>query len=585
MCRALKLWMCVVLVASWEMAMFEDFEPFDEAGQVEGSEYDRPAKNRKQSRSVVIAKNGMVATSQPLAAQAGLDILKAGGNAVDAAIATNAMLGVVEPMSCGIGGDVFVIYWDAKTQKLYGLNGSGRSPYKLNRDEFKKKKLNFIPDEGPLGWSVPGCVDGWSTLHDRFGKQSMTDVLAPAIETAEGGFPVSEIIANSWAGGVESLAKWPDSAKTYLVDGKRAPRVGELFRLPKLAETYRKIASGGRDAFYRGDVAQQIVDFSQSNGGYFSLKDFEDHKSEWVEPVSTNYRGYDIWELPPNGQGIAALEMLNILEGYNLRKMGRQSGEYLHVLAEAKKLAFADRAKFYSDPAFNKLPVAELISKKYGDLQRRRINHDKAATNVPAGDPKLQHGDTVYVTVVDKDRNCCSFIQSNYYGFGSKVVPGDVGFVLQNRGALFSLEDDHLNRFEPHKRPFHTIIPAFATHKGKPFLCFGVMGGDMQPQGHVQVLVNIIDFQMNVQEAGDAARIRHAGSQTPTSRPMQDGGGVVAVESGIPIDAVRTLVEKGHKVARSIGSFGGYQAIRIDWKNGVLHGGTEVRKDGAAVGY
>ena len=560
---------------------FRDIVPED---QVQGAEYDRPAKNRHQSRSVVIARHGIVATSQPLAAQVGLEILQAGGNAADAAIAVNAMLGLVEPMSCGIGGDLFVIYWDAKTQKLYGLNASGRSPYALNRQVLRDKGLTEIPTSGPLPWSVPGCVDGWDKLRRRFGTMDFDRLLAPAVRYAEEGFPVSEIIGRSWSASVDSLSKWPDSKATYLPHG-RAPAVGELFRSPNLAASYRLIAKQGRDAFYKGSIAERIVAYSKSHGGYFSRKDFVDHTSDWVEPVSTRYRGYDVWELPPNGQGIAALEMLNILEGYDLKSMGRGSAEYLHLFVEAKKLAFADRAKFYADPDFGRLPVAELISKKYAARQRKRIDRHRAATDVPAGNPVLQTGDTVYLTVVDKDRNCCSFIQSNYYGFGSQIVPGDVGFVLQNRGALFALNEHHLNRLEPHKRPFHTIIPAFVTKQGKPWLCFGVMGGDMQPQGHVQILVDLIDFGMNVQEAGDAARIRHVGSQTPTGRPMDPRGGAVAVESGIPLEAIRKLQNKGHRVVRSVGSFGGYQAIRIDHVHGTLHGGSDPRKDGTAVGY
>ncbi len=345
---------------------------------------------------------------------------------------------------------------------------------------------------------------------------------------------MTEIIAGYWKGGEKSFADYPDSAATYLIDG-RAPREGDIFRNSKLARSYELIAAGGRDEFYRGSIARRIVEFSKANGGYFSMKDFADHKSTWVDPVSTSYRGYDVWELPPNGQGIAALEMLNVLEGYDIKGMGPHSPEYLHRFIEAKKLAFADRAKFYSDPDFNELPVKELISKSYAQRQRSRIDPAKAASDVEAGDPKLEHGDTVYLTVVDKDRNCCSFIQSNYFGFGSKVTPGDVGFVLQNRGALFALDEDHLNRLEPHKRPFHTIIPALVTKDGKPWLCFGVMGGDMQPQGHVQVLVNLIDFGMNVQAAGDAPRIRHIGSQQPTGKPA-DGSGTVNVESGVPED-------------------------------------------------
>lgn len=557
----------------------DSFQPQSTAGQ-----YDRPSGDPHQSRSTVIATNGMVATSHPLAANVGLDILKAGGNAVDAAIATNAMLGLVEPMSCGIGGDVFVIYWDNKTQKLYGLNGSGRSPYAINRKVFAEKNLTEIPLEGTLPWSVPGCVDGWFELHGRFGRKPMASILEPSIRYGREGFPVTEIIAGYWKGAVEKLSDFPDSAATYLMNGK-APTEGTVFRNPNLAKTYELLATKGRDEFYKGSIAQRIVAYSEANEGFFSMKDFQDHTSTWVEPVSASYRGYDIWELPPNGQGIAALQILNVLEGYDIKSMGRQSAEYLHLFTEAKKLAFADRAKFYSDMDFNKLPIAELISKKYADSQRKRIDLKKAAVDVPAGDPKLVNGDTVYLTVVDKDRNCCSFIQSNYYGFGSKVVPGDVGFVIQNRGALFALTDDHLNRLEPHKRPFHTIIPAMATKDGKPWLCFGVMGGDMQPQGHAQVLVNMIDFGLNVQAAGDAPRVRHVGSAQPTGKPMADAGGTLNVESGIPEAAVRGLLRKGHKIGRALGGFGGYQAIRIDHENGTIHGATEPRKDGAAIGY
>ena len=548
-----------------------------------GAGYDRPAKDRHQSRSVVIAANGMVASSQPLAVQAGIDVLKAGGNAIDAAIAVNAVLGVVEPMSCGVGGDLFAIVWDAKTEKLYGLNASGRSPFQLNREVFQEKGLDEIPVYGPLSWSVPGCVDGWEELRQRFGSKRYAEILAPAIRYAREGFPVSEIIGTGWRGSEDSLSRWADSAKTYLPDG-RAPGVGEMFRNPYLANTYEKIVEGGRDAFYRGAIAEEIVAFSEANGGYFSTRDFAEHTSTWVEPVSTNYRGYDVWELPPNGQGIAALQILNVLEAYDLKSLGHNSAEHLHLFIEAKKLAFEDRAKFYADPDFNELPTAELISKEYAERRRALIDPNRAALEVPAGDPKLAHGDTIYLTVVDKDRNCASFIQSNYYGFGSQVVPGDLGFALQNRGALFALDPDHLNTLEPHKRPFHTIIPAFVTKDGKPFLSFGVMGGDMQPQGHVQVLSNLIDFGMNVQQAGDAARVRHFGSGTPTGGAMTDGG-QVALESGISPEAIESLRQRGHRLVRSVGSFGGYQAILIDWENGVLHGGTEPRKDGCAIGY
>ena len=566
------------------MSGFVGLSSWDATLTVRAAGYDRPSGDPQQGRSVVVARHGIVATSQPLAAQAGLDVLKAGGNAADAAIAANAMIGLVEPMSCGIGGDLFLIYWDHTTQKLYGLNASGRSPYNLTRQVFAERQLDQIPTFGPLSWSVPGCVSGWQELHDRFGSRPWADLLAPAIQTAEEGFPVTEIIAAGWAGGVAKLREWPDSAATYLIDGERAPRFGEVFRNPRLANSYRQIAAQGAKAFYEGDIAREIVTFSESHGGYFSLRDFTEHTAEWVEPVSTTYRGFEVWELPPNGQGIAALQMLNLLEPFDLRAMGLGSPDYVHLLVEAKKLAFADRAQFYADPAFGELPVAELISKEYAKRQASRLNPHHAAADVPPGDPQLAHGDTIYLTVVDKDRNCCSLIQSIYHGFGSQIVPGNVGFALQNRGALFALDDKHLNRLEPHKRPFHTIIPALVTKAGRPYFSFGVMGGDMQPQGHVQILVNMIDFGLNVQAAGDAARVYHLGSATPTGLPAE-GVGTLQVESGITDEAIAALRAKGHQVVRAKGAYGGYQGILIDWENGVLHGATESRKDGAAVGY
>ncbi|QDU30926.1 Putative gamma-glutamyltransferase YwrD [Anatilimnocola aggregata] len=546
--------------------------------------YERSGAMRNQSRSVVMARHGMVATSHPLAAQAGLDVLKAGGTAADAAIATNAMLGVVEPMSCGIGGDLFVIYWDNKTQKLYGLNASGRSPYNISRKTFADKGLSEIPSDGVLSWSVPGCVHGWEELRGKFGNQTLAENLQAAIATAEEGFPVSEVIAGGWKSSVPSLRDWPDSTATYLIDGERAPAVGEVFRNPNLAKSYRQIAEQGPAAFYRGPIAKEIVAFSERNGGYFSLKDFADHTSTWVEPVSTNYRGYDVWELPPNGQGIAALQMLNLLEPYDLKKLGHNSAETIHLFLEAKKLAFADRAKFYADPDFEKLPTAELISKEYARERAKLLDRNKASVDVPAGNPRLETCDTVYLTVVDKDRNCCSFIQSIFNGFGSQVVPGNVGFAMQNRGCLFALDDMHLNRLEPHKRPFHTIIPAMVTKDGKPWFCYGVMGGDMQAQGHVQILLNMIDFGLNVQAAGDAARVMHTGSADPTGSPA-NGSGTVHLEAGVSDEAVAALRAKGHKVFRSRGGYGGYQGILIDGQQGVLQGATEPRKDGAAVGY
>lgn len=552
-----------------------------EGGSTAG--YDRPYGDPKQARSAVLATHGMVATSHPLAAQVGLDVLQSGGNAADAAIAVNAMLGVVEPMNCGLGGDLFAIYWDSKTQKLYGLNASGRSPYNISRELFARRGLEQIPIDGVLSWSVPGCASGWDELNRRFGSRPLGELLQPAIRTAEEGCPVPQIIAGYWKDAEKSLLECPDTAATYLIDG-RTPRCGEVFRNTHLAATYRTIVDAGTEAFYRGEIARKIVEYSRQNGGFLTMEDFADHKSEWVEPVSTDYRGYRIWELPPNGQGIAVLQMLNLLELYDIRSMGSGSADYLHLFVEAKKLAFADRAGFYADPAFVDVPVAELISKEYARRQAQRIDPQKAAIDVPAGDPRLSAGDTVYLTVVDKDRNCCSLIQSIYYHFGSKIVPGDVGFAMQNRGALFALDEHHSNRLEPHKRPFQTIIPAMVTRDSKPWFCFGVMGGDMQPQGHVQILVNLIDFEMNVQAAGDAARVQHTGSATPTGRTA-DSGGTVVVESGVSDAAVAELIGRGHRVERSKAFFGGYQGILIDWEQGVLHGGTESRNDGAAVGW
>jgi gamma-glutamyltranspeptidase / glutathione hydrolase len=543
------------------------------------------AEHAPRSRAVVTAEHGVVATSQPLAVQVGVDILKAGGNAADAAIAANAMIGLTEPMSCGIGGDLFVIYWDAKTQKLYGLNASGRSPHSLTREVFAERGLKEIPEKGPLSWSVPGCVSGWDELRGKFGTKPLAELLAPAIRTAEEGFPVTEVIAGYWRSGEAELKKTPDAAATYLPGG-HAPKAGEVFRNPRLAATYNTIAEQGPNAFYQGPIAEKIVEFSRKKGGYFELRDFTEHRSDWVEPVSTNYRGYDVWELPPNGQGIAVLQMLNLLEPYDLRSMGAGSAEFLHLFLEVKKLAYADRARFYSDPEFVKPPVAKLISKQYAEERRKKIDRDRAATNIPHGDPKLVHGDTIYLTVVDKDRNCCSLIQSNYFGFGSGLVPGELGFALQNRGNLFALDENHPNCFEPHKRPFHTIIPAMVTKDDKPWFCFGVMGGDMQPQGHVQVLVNLIDFGMDVQQAGDAPRVRHDGSATPTGKSADSNGGVVFVEAGISDKAIARLRDKQHDVrSATSGGFGGYQGILIDWENGVLRGGSESRKDGHAQGY
>jgi gamma-glutamyltranspeptidase/glutathione hydrolase len=577
-------WLVALPIASWSIESVALAQEPSVTKPTPIGRYDRPSGPIYQSRSVVVAQHGMACTSDPRATAAAIAILENGGSAVDAAIAANAVLGVVEPMSCGVGGDLYAIHWDSHTGKISGLNASGRSPAKLNRQVFADQGIKEIPLYGPMSWSVPGCVAGWYDLHSKFGKKNMAEVLEPAIALAEKGFPVSPVIAGYWAKTEQSFLPWKDSQATFLIDGKRAPKTGDKFRNPRLAETYRRIAQFGPDHFYRGPIAQAIVEFSESHGGYFSLEDFANHTNEWVEPVSTNYRGYDVWQIPPNGQGLAVLQMLNVLERYDLPSMGWGSADYTHLLIEAKKLAYADRARFYADTAFESVPIEPLRSKSYAEIQNRRIDPQRALVDVPHGDPKLVQGDTVYLCVVDADRNCCSLIQSNFHGFGSQVVPGEVGFALQNRGNLFSLSEDHPNRLEPKKRPFHTIIPSLVTRDGKPVFVFGVMGGDMQPQGQVQVLVNWIDFGMNIQMAGDAARVRHEGSASPTGTPADADGGVVHYESGLPQETLEALARRGHRLQASRSSFGGYQGILIDWQRGILQGATESRNDGLALG-
>jgi gamma-glutamyltranspeptidase/glutathione hydrolase len=544
---------------------------------------DRIVGKQFATRSEAIARHGMAATSQPLATQAAIDILKAGGSAVDAAIAANAMLGLVEPTGCGIGGDLFAIVWDVKTEKLHGLNASGRSPRSLTLGHLKELGLSHIPAHGPLPISVPGAVDGWFELHRKFGKLPMTDILAPAIRYAREGFPLSEVIAYQWEANAQILEKWPGFKETFMPAG-RAPRKGEVFRNPYLANTLEKIASGGRDAFYKGEIAKTMDTFMKRHGGFVSYEDLASHQSEWVEPVSTSYRGYDVWELPPNGQGIAALQILNIMEGYDIKSMGFGSKEYIHYFVEAKKLAFEDRAKFYADPAFNQIPVSELISKAYAAKRRKLIDPHRAALQYPAGDPVLDAGDTIYLTVADDEGNMVSLIQSNFRGMGSGLAPDGLGFIFQDRGELFNLADGHFNTYAPGKRPFHTIIPAFVTKDGEPFMSFGVMGGAAQPQMHAQVIMNIVDFGMNLQEAGDAPRILHSGSSQPTGERMTDGG-FVSLESGISDEVVRDLATMGHRIQGDVGDFGGYQAIRADPVNKVYYGASESRKDGHAAGY
>jgi gamma-glutamyltranspeptidase / glutathione hydrolase len=557
------------------------------------AQIDRITGKNFATRSEVLATHGMVCTSVPAATEVGVEILKRGGSAVDAAIAANATLGLTEPVSNGIGGDLFAIVYSAKENKLYGINGSGRSPLGLSYDAMKSElaKLHSetIPPRGMLPISVPGCVDAWAELHKKFGKLKLSDDLAPAIRYAEEGFPVTDLIAYYWSFGPRLYKELPGAFfATYTLDGKgRTPGKGDIFKNPDLARTLRLIGEKGRDGFYKGEIADKIDAFMRANSGFLRKTDFEKHTSTWVEPVSVNYRGYDIFELPPNGQGIATLQILNILEGFDLRAMGRNSPETLHTMIEAKKIAWADRAKFYADPASIKIPLAGLLSKRYAAERRKLIDPNHAAKRVEAGNPALDQGDTIYMCTADDEGNMVSLIQSNYRGMGSGIVVPGLGFMFQDRGELFSMDPNHANVYAPGKRPFHTIIPGFVMKDGKPWEAFGVMGGGMQPQGHVQVITNQIDFGLNVQEAGDASRWQHEGDNEPTGEKMSASGGYVEVESGIPYETVRELHKKGHDARFAVGDYGGYQAIKVEMHDGrrVYVGASESRKDGMAAGY
>lgn len=544
-----------------------------------GHGYDRITGEKFASRSEVIGQNGMVATSHPLATQIGLDILKQGGTAVDAAIAANIALGLMEPTGNGIGGDLFAIVWDAKSKKLHGLNASGPAPQNISIEYFTENNLKKIPSYGPLPVTVPGAVDGWVKLHEKFGKLEFKSLFSPTIEYANNGFPVTETIAYYLDRSKERFQNYPNFKKVWLKNGKM-PIKGEIFKNPQLARTLSIIAEKGRSGFYEGEIAQTIADFIQLQGGFLSYEDLSSFHSEWTPPVSSNYRGYDVWELPPNGQGIAALQILNILENYNIKKMGLFSSEYIHLFTEAKKLAFADRAKYYADPNFSNIPVKELISKSYAKERAKLINMKKAAL---ADEPGiLESGDTIYLTAADKYGNMISLIQSNYRGMGSGMMPPGLGFMLQDRGELFSLDKSHRNALQGGKRPFHTIIPAFVTLDGEPFMSFGVMGGATQPQAHAQIIINMVDFGLNLQEAGDAPRIVHSGSSQPTDEVMTNGG-KLSLESGFSKSIENELTAKGHKLEYQRGVFGGYQAIML--KDGVYYGASESRKDGQAAGY
>jgi gamma-glutamyltranspeptidase/glutathione hydrolase len=596
------------------------------------AQIDRITGKNFATRSEVLARHGMVCTSVPAATQVGIDILKRGGSAVDAAIAANAALGLMEPVSNGIGGDLFAIVYSAQENKLYGINGSGRSPLGLSYNQMKAEldKLNrkTIPPTGMLPISVPGTVDAWAELHKKFGRLKLSDDLAPAIRYAEEGFPVTELIAYYWAFGPRLYKDLPGAFfETYTLDGKgRTPGKGDIFKNPALGKTLRLIGDKGRDAFYKGEIADKIDKFMQQNGGFLRKVDLEKHASTWVEPVSVSYRGYNVFELPPNGQGIATLQMLNILEGFDLHGMGRNSPDTLHTMVETKKIVWADRATFYADPAFAKIPLAGLLSKGYAAERRKCIDPNHAAKKVEAGNPVIQtsslsverassllvsttggqdvrstngqdahvtaprnmldDGDTIYMCTADDEGNMVSLIQSNYRGMGSGIVVPGLGFMFQDRGELFSMEQRHANVYAPGKRPFHTIIPGFVMKEGKPWEAFGVMGGGMQPQGHVQVLTNQIDFGLNVQEAGDASRWQHEGDDEPTGEKMENGG-YVEVESGIPYETVRELKKRGHDVRFDVGGYGGYQAIKVEMHDGqrVYVGASESRKDGQAAGY
>ena len=545
---------------------------------------DRPYGKLWATRSQVIAQNGMAATSNPLSTQVALDVLKAGGNAIDAAIAAHAMEGVVEPHVNGIGGDLFAIVWDAKTKKLYGLNGSGRSPKSLTLAEFKKRGLKYIPSTGPLPVSVPGCVDAWFELHKKFGSMPMSKVLEKAVSYARNGFPVHGEFASALTRVQANYGKYPNVDKHYYPNGKVAGE-GDIFKNPNLGNTLERLGKEGRDIFYKGDMAKTMDAFMKKNGGFLSYEDLASHTSTWIDPVSVNYRGYDVWELPPNGQGIAALQMLNILEGYDFSKIKVGSAEHIHLFTEAKKLVFEDRAKYYADMDFAKIPVKSLISKEYAAERRKLINPNRASRHFDAGNPALKDGDTIYLTVADKDGNMVSLIQSNYRGFGSGMMPDGLGFMFQDRGEMYSLNEGENNTYAPGKRPFHTIIPAFMTKDGQPIMSFGVMGGAYQPMGHTQIVMNVVDFGMNVQEAGDFPRINHEGSSEPTGEIMEPTGGMITLESGYPYEIIRELLQKGHQVGYLNGIYGGYQCIRYDPIRKVYFGGTESRKDGQAAGY
>jgi gamma-glutamyltranspeptidase/glutathione hydrolase len=549
---------------------------------------DRPAGNARGTRSVALARNGMIATSQALASAAGLKALQDGGNAIDAAITAAAVLAVVEPSMNGIGGDLLAIVWDAKTKRIYALDATGRSAHTATPEEFVKRGLKDMPGSGPLPVDVPGVVDGWHQLLTRFGTISLSAALQPAIKYARDGFPVQEIMADDWADSAKRLAQDPAAAATFLPNGQ-APKHGDLFANPRLARTLELVAKGGRDEFYKGTIARAIIADMRARNGLLDERDFTDHKSEWVEPIRTNYRGADVLEMPPSTQGFVALEMLNILEGFEIKSFGHNTADYLHAVTEAKKIAFADRAAFLADrDSMPKNALETLLSKDYAALRRKDINMQQAGTYKPGalGAPSAQDaqgaqhvdfsgrdlGDTIYMTAADGQGNVVSLIQSLFSAFGAGIVAGETGITLHNRGSGFNLTPGHPNQIAPHKRPLHTLVPAMILRDGRPWVSFGVMGGDNQAQAHAQVVMNLVDFGMNIQEAGEAARMRH-------------GGDSLQLESGISAEVWKALEARGHKPRDGRGAMGGFQGIMIDPRTGVLMGGSDVRKDGLAIGW
>jgi len=540
---------------------------------------DRP----RASRSVVRGRRGMVAAAQPLAVEAGVRALRDGGSAVDAALACNAVLAVVEPCSCGLGGDLFAQVWDPRAGGLVGLDASGRSPAAANLESVKPDSSGLISLRSPAAWSLPGAVDGWFALHARHGRLPIARLMEDAIHHAREGFAVSEVIASQWAMGERAHARTAGFAEVFLPGG-RAPREGELFANPSLARTLERIADAGADGFYRGETAEELVAYSAEQGGLFSLEDLAETRSSWVDPISASWGDAELWELPPAGQGLAALQILNVAEALGVRELRRDSADWWHLLVEAKKIAWADRARWYADPDCAELPIADLISKDYATQRAKEVDRKRAADGYPAGDFRVGLADTTYLAAADAGGMMVSWIQSNFTGFGSGHAVPALGFGLQNRGGLFSLDPKHPNALAPRKRPFHTIIPGFATRNGEPWLSFGVMGGDMQPQGHVQVLLNLLDHDMNLQEAGDAPRFHHGGPVEPTGGGTEAGGSL-SLEPGVSPAIREELEARGHRVGDGPWRYGGYQAVARDLATGAYEGATESRKDGCAIGF